>query len=115
MQSLVCLLDYFRNLSLHARNSTLVNRTTFFRTPALAQGFFSTSHESPIGFAPIVETLVECAAPVDVVHEYARLVADADERFHLCVRLQLYDVAIEVRGEISGVQTCGILNILVCV
>jgi hypothetical protein len=32
-----------------------------------------------------------------VVHEYARLVADADERFRLCVRLMLYDVAIEVR------------------
>ncbi len=31
------------------------------------------------------------------MHEYARLVADADERFRLCVRLMLYDVAIEVR------------------
>ena len=75
------------------------------RTHAHAQGFFSTSHESPIGFAPFVETLVECAAPVDAVNEYARLVADADERFHLCVHLMLYDVAIEVR-------TCFVFDIM---
>ena len=73
-----------------ARDWDAIKQATF------KKGFFSSKHESPIGFLPICEALHENGAPAADLSMYVQLIADDEERIVFCTRIgALYEVAID--------------------
>jgi hypothetical protein len=70
------------------------------------KGFFSSTHESPIGFLPICQALQENGAPIDLIATYARLISDLEDKVKFCTQIGLYDVAVEVRAVFRFILTC---------